>query len=177
MRIDELIDAFRETGGECPLLELEAFERTLGASLPDEYRDFLLSCNGGHSPALVSSTEYTAPCLFWGFDYPPRDPEDHPDDTHWTLVEQNLDCYEGRIPEDAIAFGDDVFGNLFLIGTRGEVRGHVYYWDHEEEHLNYESRLFFWKRWNGLVSQSKNTVLLANSFNHYIGTLKLEQEQ
>jgi hypothetical protein len=44
-----------------------------------------------------------------------------------------LGWYEGRLPEGTIPIAYDPFGNLILLGIRGESKGKVLFWDHESE--------------------------------------------
>lgn len=181
MNIEELIASFSEVGGACPLDQLVEFEKRMGARLPDDYRDFLTRCNGGYAPGFLTSRttidagdKFIGPSCFFGIGYPFPKPE-YPDDTNWTLIDLNEMVYDGRIPKDCVLFADDVFGNGFLIGTIGDARGKIFFWDHEEEHLN-DSGWKVWKRWNGLVAGSRNTKLLADTFLEYLENLYDNEE-
>jgi cell wall assembly regulator SMI1 len=106
-----------------------AFEAKLGRRLPDDYREFLLHYNGGKpkpsSFQLALRTEPNTDSL-----------------VHWFLslhdgehsnLERNIKIMTGRLPSDTLPIADDPFGNVVLLGLHGEIRGKVYFWDHERE--------------------------------------------
>jgi hypothetical protein len=62
---------------------------------------------------------------------------------------------DGKLPDGFIVIGHDPGDSLFLLGTRGEHAGQVWYWD--------TARLM------KTTSPSENTYWLADSFTNYFG--------
>lgn len=115
-----------------PLLHierLEAFEKELGIELPNSYKEFLLTYNGGRpEPAMF-------PIVGEG------------DDTDGSIIAYFLGIKEGefssltrykrfigdRVPKEFLPIAQDVGGNLVCLCTKGKDKGKIYFWDHEEE--------------------------------------------
>lgn len=109
--------------------ELANAERQLGATLPTEYKDFLLAHNGG----------YPDPGSF-SFD-------DGKEEGHisWFLAIHDgeisnllltAEIIKGRIPKDMLAIAYDDFGNWILLGMSGPRLGKIFFWDHDQEEAN-----------------------------------------
>ena len=139
--------------------DVEAFEAEIGTALPDDYRQFLLRCNGGR--------------LDWfRFDGPT------PDGRKWSAVisevgglreESDLSlraahrCYQGselQIPRSLLWIMGDPGGNGICLGLTGSYRGRVYFWIHDEQPAPEE--------WDGEVETAGNVVLLADSFSDFV---------
>lgn len=101
--------------------EIRDVEKKLGIFFPLEYRDFLLSQNGG----------YPKVCEF-----------DLPDGSNASIVnhfysigEMTSNLYKrNRFLEDSAEFiniGDDSGGNQILLRVRGENVGELYFFDHD----------------------------------------------
>ena len=108
---------------------VSAFEGTLGHPLPDGYRDFMLRYNGGRpTPSsfqlALRSGPYTDSLVDWFLSL---------HDGELSNLERTVKLMSGRFPPDTLPIGRDPFGNFVLIGLRGDTRGKVYFWDHENE--------------------------------------------
>jgi hypothetical protein len=163
MTLDELVRLVDNSQPPAPGDRLARFEAEIGARLPDDYRSFLIACNGG---SLGGSLWYkTAP------------PGRHADvgvhhvggfreESHFSL-ESARACYQSpeevRIPLDLVWIMDDPFGNAICLGVSGPHRGRVYFWDHEEE-LDPDE-------WDGSVEQAGNIVRVADSFASFVARL------
>jgi hypothetical protein len=139
--------------------EVEAFEAEIGATLPDDYRQFLLRCNGGR--------------LDWHWFHGPT-----PEGRRWTAVidsvgglreEPDLSlrdarrCYQGgepQIPRPLLWIMGDPGGNGICLGLSGRYRGRVYFWIHDEQPDPEE--------WDGGVESAGNVILLADSFTDFV---------
>jgi hypothetical protein len=136
--------------------ELLALEHTLGTRLPEEYRAFLVSCNGGYVGGAL-----------W-FTGPTPTGEDAEAGIHhvggfreesYFSLAWHLECYEDRIPHDLLWIMDDPFGNAICLGLRGEHHGQIFFWDHENEPD---------EEWDGSVENAGNIQLLALSFAAFV---------
>ena len=128
----------RDTGPALSVAEIEALERRLGASLPEDYRRFLLECNGGTpTRAAFGVDDGDDDDEFW-VDYFYRI-DDHlagpaADAPPGTLAfwREALRAY---LPPEAIpvaCVARDSFWLLFVSGPRsGEV--HLVDWDEVDE--------------------------------------------
>jgi hypothetical protein len=92
-------------------------ELRLGIVFPMEYKQFLLSSNGGKPIPDV-------------FDVP-----------GWTHVGGTVNRFLGihdvyfakRLPPGIIPIATESCGNLVCLGITGKRRGKIYFWDHEDE--------------------------------------------
>jgi hypothetical protein len=104
--------------------DLTALETTLRAKLPDAYRAFLLSNNGGvPSPDIVhvegAPGSPTDVQVFFGIDRSIQS-----SDLYW-----NMRTFSDRLPETMLPFACDSGGNLFCIYLTTEDAGSVIYVD------------------------------------------------
>jgi len=116
-------------GASASLNEIISFEIKYNFKLPDDYRNFLKNFNGGRP-----EKNYRV------FTYYKQDGSKSNslvdwfngliDGLHYSL-EEDIDIYEGRIPEDMLPIASDPFGNLVLLGV-GANNG-IWFWDHEIE--------------------------------------------
>ena len=168
MTFDEFLAVIDDKRPPAPLNSLDRFESQIGQRLPEDYRDFLLRCNGGYAAGAV---------VFQG-----PTPEGHAADAcpnhiggfreegHFSLVaaRENYQTDEVRIPEALLWIMDDPFGNAMCLGLTGQHRGRIYFWDHENEPDP--------ETWDGKVETAGNINLLANSFTAFVGGLQRLEE-
>jgi len=131
--------------------------------LPEDYRELLVPCNGG---SLGGSLRFTASkpggnAINVCINHIGRFREE----SYFSPEEARAvyQRYEVRIPTALIWIMDAPFGNAICLGTRGEHRRRVYFWDHENEPAP--------ERWDGRVETAGNFVLLASTFVDFIGEL------
>lgn len=113
--------------GAITATELAQFEARHGVILPEDYREFLLRCNGGRPVPdgfEVPGWSHHSSCIhgFLGIHTGPD----------WQL-ERACSVYAQRIPCDLLAIASDDFGNAVCLGITGPRRGKIYFWDHEDE--------------------------------------------
>ena len=159
MTVDEFIAQVVKKLAPAPLDALEQFEAQIGHTLPDDYRHFLIQCNGGYVGGR-----------YW---FQGKNPEGKEveagvhhiggfrDESHFSLP-WHRDCYDGRIPDALLWINDDPFGNAICLGIADEHRGKVYFWDHENEPE---------EDWDGAVETAGNVTLIANSFTEFVAGL------
>jgi hypothetical protein len=139
--------------------EIEAFEAEIGATLPEDYRQFLLRSNGGN----VDWHQFKGPT---------------PGGRPWTAVVSHVGglrdepdlslraargCYQGselQIPRALLWIMGDPGGNGICLGLTEPYRGRVYFWIHDEQPDPQE--------WDGEVETAGNVILLANSFTDFV---------
>ncbi|ADB19035.1 conserved hypothetical protein [Pirellula staleyi DSM 6068] len=160
MKIDEFIAEVKKKSPPASADEVARFEAEIGGKLPEDYRYFLIHCNGGYVGGR-----------YW---YQGKDQEGQVveagvhhiggfrDESYFSL-DRARERYEGRIPESLIWIHDDPFGNAICLGIAESVRGRIFFWDHEDEPD---------EEWNGSVESAGNITLLANSFTEYIAGLR-----
>ena len=109
-----------ETNRPITEAQLIEFEQYIGAKLPEEYRKFLLDCNGGYpdwSCSIVPEENVTvAVCELYGIG-------NTENDLKWIY-----DNYEGLLPDGFIPIGCDPGGNEIVIGlSDSEHEGQVFF--------------------------------------------------
>jgi hypothetical protein len=168
MTIDEFVAEIEEKLPPAPVDALGAFEADIGQRLPDDYRRFLVMCNGGY---VGGRLWFTGP-----------NPEGRDTDAgvhhiggfrqeNYFSLASARDCYQGsdqRIPKALLWIMDDPFGNAICLGLTGKHRGRVYFWDHECEPDPDD--------WDGQVETAGNILLLANSFTDFVAGLRQPDE-
>lgn len=166
MRLEDFINAVNRKAPPAPADRLAAFERELGLPLPEDYRRFLVTCNGGHvggrlwfrGPTPDGSTADAGVHHIGGFR----------EESYFSL-QSARDAYRGRIPNDLLWIMDDPFGNAICLAIRGPRRGCVYFWDHELEPDPGE--------WDGAIATASNLQLLAQSFTDFVSGLRPPPEE
>jgi|SRR5215469_1016483 len=109
--------------------QLDGLEKKLGSTLPRFYREFLKNTNGGRPK-------------YEKFSFTTRDGTHENDNVHFFYslysgrienLEETIDIFKGRIPDDTLPIASDHFGNQILLGMGNQLDGPVYFWDHELE--------------------------------------------
>lgn len=163
MSIDEFLQAVRNKQPPAPTEQLLALEHSLGVALPDDYRRFLIGCNGGHVGGRL-----------W-FRGPTPDGESADAGVHhiggfrsesYFSLTQTRKTYGPRIPPTLLWIADDPFGNAICLGLREPHRGHVFFWDHEHEPDP--------EAWDGRLETAGNLQLLALSFTDFVSGLRAD---
>jgi len=133
--------------------ELEDYEKSLGTSLPTDYREFLILHNGGTPEKyLVCRSGSNEPSEVWNDSLGL-----HNGPTYCRLDIATKDLKE-YLPKDIIPFATDPGGNSFCIGISGEYRGKIYFWDHEQ-------------------AQDQDSISeLASSFTEFVANLVSEED-
>lgn len=134
---------------------VEDLEQQCSCMLPDDYREFLLSNNGGFpTPDCVTFEEAgrkTASDVFCFFALN--------DERPCFSMNWNLKTYSDRLPENTLPIGRDSSGNLWLMSLRKDDFGSVYFWDHGSFNTFDETDL-------------KNWPKVASSFQEFLGGLR-----
>ncbi|MDD2694297.1 MAG: SMI1/KNR4 family protein [Anaerolineales bacterium] len=132
---------------------LQAFEKQIGISLPQDYREFLKQCNGGTPKPnnfWISEEKYESSVYqFYGLHSGPR----------WL----SIDCYISKerygVPNGLLPIGDDGVGNLICIGITAENFDDIFFIDHEIHPYNEPDSL------NGIYK-------IAESFTEFLSRLR-----
>jgi hypothetical protein len=112
--------------------KLDALEQQLRIKLPDEYRHFLLTQNGGRpSPAgfdFIGGSgrlEDSSVKFFLGVH-----------DGEFSNFKHKFETFKIRVkrmPEELVPIANDSFGNYICLAISGKHKGAVFFWDHENE--------------------------------------------
>ncbi|WP_038163749.1 SMI1/KNR4 family protein [Verrucomicrobium sp. BvORR106] len=106
--------------------DLNEFETRHGVSLPDDYRRFMLACNGGTSVPQVYETVSQLGVglqqLYSLHDDQPYDLDRKCKSTDW----------EDAFSRGYLRIGRDAGGSGIFLSTRGDDRGCIFYFDREE---------------------------------------------
>jgi hypothetical protein len=101
-------------------------------SLPSDYEDFLLECNGGkprreYRNVFVSGSDEPLSDIQYFYSLTTSGPS-------YSSLQNAIDVYDGRLPKGAVPIAIDSGGNQYLLRTTGwENRGSIWFWDHNRE--------------------------------------------
>lgn len=138
--------------GKAEKEKVESFEQHIGLSLPEDYRKFLLECNGGMPHVLYSTFRIEAlnqiiPLdVLYGLDT----------GNELELMVWNEEYSDDLLPNSIIIGRDPGSGMIVLIND-SENKG-IYYWDHS---------LYFEES-----SEDENLYKIADTFQAFISGLK-----
>ena len=166
MTIKEFIGEIKSKKPPIPKSQLEILEKAVGTKLPDDYRRFLINCNGGYVGGR-----------FWFQGRKSKDAVAEVGINHiggfrkqtYFSLAWARETYAGRIPKELLWIMDDPFGNAICLGINGRHREKIYFWDHENEPDP--------RKWNGKVTTAGNIHRIANSFSEFVAGLQELSEE
>lgn len=140
--------------GKIALQAIEGFETAIGKKLPDDYKTFLLTFNGGKP----GSNEFPIPDqqnaagvdLFYGI----------LEKREWGDLRLRRAELNDRVPKDVLPIGDASCGNVVCLSLQPKTFGQVFFWDHELEAEEGETAIF------------SNLFRIGNSFSDFFESLK-----
>ena len=96
-----------------------------GGSVPAAYKDFLVQHNGGKPTPNVVEKDGRRLVLnvLLAAKSPPR---------FYDSIQNHLEVYRNRIPKSMIPIGSSPNGDLFLMSSKSDSLGRIYYWEHEQ---------------------------------------------
>lgn len=110
---------------ELSLKDLEMFEREHNLNIPDLYRDFLLTYNGGYADPnvfYISSEEGESVLnVFYGIG------------NMYNNLEKKFDFFDEIVEIGFIPIASDSGGNQICLGVNERFYEKIYFWDHEQE--------------------------------------------
>jgi hypothetical protein len=108
-----------ERGPQVTEAQIEAFERSYGHPLPDDYRQFLLDVNGGQPDIAHCEFDYGIVNSLFSLDDTENDASD---------LATNAIHERASLPSpDLLFIGHDGMGNSLLLTLAGEHRGAVWH--------------------------------------------------
>lgn len=154
--------SIRNSSEQLSLEEITAIEDRLDICLPIEYRDFLLTNNGGRPRPDIfrfekASGRYGTSCVHWFLKV---------DNGEYNNFQSYFETYKverQRLPDELIPVANDPGGNLICIAVSGDCTGAVYFWDHDTECDD------------GEVPTYENVFLIANTFKEFLISLFSEE--
>lgn len=116
----------KDGNGNISMDIIEKYEQKWGVKLPEEYRKFLSTYNGGYpfpdAFAIADIEDESTVDRFLQLGAGPH-----------SNLEKYMTTYTGRLPNDLFPIAHDPGGNLICIGIDGDCFGKIYFWDHEFE--------------------------------------------
>ena len=84
---------------------------------------------------------------------------------------------QGRIPEELIPIGDNMFGDQVCLAVLGEHRGKVFFWDHDDE----RDEADYWQEHGQGKTVPReflygNVYLVADSFMDFLARLVRDEQ-
>ncbi|MGW6725034.1 SMI1/KNR4 family protein [Nocardia sp. NPDC055029] len=110
---------YREAGRPALDAEIDRLAAHLGATLPADYRAYLLERDGG----WMEDNDQVVDEVFGV----------RADIGDGVSIWDKLEVYDGRVPRWLLPVARDSYGNLFALSLRSGDHGTVWFWDHEEE--------------------------------------------
>jgi len=136
-----------EPGEPVPASELDALEKNLGFLLPEEYREFLLACNGGYASDQKGRFEIFHPFR--------KVTGEHVGVDQFFSAQLTLKKPSNRmVPDHCLVIASDAGGNLIVLSCRETDFGAIYWCD-----LNYYN------------DDGEFTVRLASTFTDFYRSL------
>ena len=139
--------------------DVAEFEKQLKTSLPADYRQFLLTHNGGMPEASVFRINYELGegivNDFFGLH----------DGPNYASLRWHQEISRGRMPDILLPIGGDPGGNLICISLGTEDKGAIYFWEHEFEGDEGEEPIF------------DNVYRIADSFSQFLNELTPEPDE
>lgn len=148
----KIIDGYPSTTEDI----VQELEQTIGFTLPEDYRSWILENNGGvPTPGGFEFNDlYGAKESVVQLFLPVG--KEH---TYNVLGQYELFTGEDRLPAEVVPIAFDPFGNMICLDLQdGEFKGTVLFWDHEMEHVE-----------SGLES---NLFIVAESFSEFLQMIK-----
>jgi hypothetical protein len=114
---------FRNVGPPISTKDVDALEQELGCKLPESYRAFMLTTNGGY-PANESFEEPGLPSFVLQRLYPLGGEK--------PFELRNMNIHGTELPSGLLRIGSSICGDPMALGIAGEHYGKVYWQDHEQ---------------------------------------------
>ncbi len=138
--------------------EVRAFEAKLGATLPDDYRTFLLEVNGGRTAKSHRTFPVDGDASILNSLVSLNDPDDARD-----LAERNK-LIRDDLPPDLLLVGSDDGGARICLCIRGPHRGEVWYFDTNDARAEGANPRVLWH-------DRRDLAKLADSFRTFMSSL------
>ena len=191
MTIEEVEKKFDELGGIKPVRgtefypcsddEIQSLETEKGERLSEPYRT-LLAKYGNWSFNDIASFPYSDVTVM---EIKTGSPYELSEDATLSYMyggnedylyslERSLETYTERMPETLIPVGDDGGGNKICLGVKGQEKGMVFFWDHENE---WDEEDYLEEEGEPMPEEFKfqNVYLIANSFEEFLNQIKIEE--
>lgn len=110
-------------------IDIKRCEKAIGVNLPQEYKEFLLSNNGGcPDKSIFSIKDFVnnpegKVQLFFSIRSPVASRN----------LDWNFEVFLGRVPKGMIPIARDDGGNLVCLSVEDGMEKGVFFWDHDEE--------------------------------------------
>ncbi|NVM92880.1 hypothetical protein FHT32_006573 [Variovorax sp. SG517] len=132
--------------------DIRSFESAMG-KIPEDYKSFLKSNNGGIPSATLLKTKSNERVInaLLALKAPPG---------FGDSIESHLNVYEGRIPSNTIPIASAGSGDLILLNIDPSKFGEVLYWDHNFESDDDDASDYF-----------GNTEVVSDSFSAFLDKL------
>ena len=166
MTPDEVISKLEKVGPPTPEWAVQAFERELGVELPEDYKSFLLKCNGGWSDSLECTWEVPEYTNYYGV----RTNEISVDIYHvfgfreeeWASIEEAKAYIADQIPPSVLWIMDTLMApGRWCLGIRDQYVGKVYFWDNDGTYPE------------GKDENIAEFYLVANSFTEFLEKISI----
>jgi hypothetical protein len=136
--------------GKIDLQDISQFESHNNINLPEDYKYFLITHNGGKPNPNIEPTVKSDVQWIYGMVSKP----------YYASLFQHLDMFQNRLPSWYIPIANDSGGNLYIMSLYEENRGVVAFWDHENEAEEGQADQYF-----------DNVSLVASSFTDFLNQL------
>jgi SMI1 / KNR4 family (SUKH-1) len=150
------MDVFDARGEPLTEAELGNLARPAAAELPASCREFMATGDGG---VFLDPNRYGS-SFRGGLNELFAVREASP--SYWSFASV-LDVYRDRVPEGFLPIGDDLAGNLIVLGVDGKHRRRVYFWNHEREADE------------GEPATMDNMELVAGSFREFLDGIRIAE--
>lgn len=130
--------------------KISDLEKLISHNLPIQYKNFIMSNNGGKPDKYILDNEKIINYFFGYFSNPKLD----------NSIEWHLEMYSKRYPRAMLPIASAGGGDLILLGLSGSYENKVYYWDHNMESETDGTNYY------------DNVTFIANNLEDFIKLLK-----
>jgi cell wall assembly regulator SMI1 len=167
MTLDEFVARLVDREPPASPGDVEALESEIGSRLPDDFRRFLMRCDGGYAagtcfvgPKPDGEDTYVTIADVFGLRYG--------DDRSLRHLIRSSSAGPSSRPPALLPIMGDLGGNLICLALTGEDRGRVYFFDHERSPDPSD--------WEDGVGPESHLERLADSFADFVDGLQPADE-
>lgn len=150
--------------------DLEKIKQIKGSELPEDYKEFLLTNNGGEPSQDCDTFEiknyssnhesgFDSVRMFYGIC-------DENQSVMYTYdIFNKMKIRYNRVPHELLPIANDSFGNEVCLCVKGKNYGKIFFWDHDNEAMAQSQSRKPW--WNNIYEVARSFTEFTKSLHKY----------